>query len=232
MTDTRQALHRAVLDNPADDLPRLALADHLDELGGKKNAARAELIRLQCGYYNRTGDTSAAQMDKVAAAVPRVEALLRKWGAGWVPGGPLFKNSATAFHARGEVVTSTSNACEHIFTFERGFVSRVRFFHLIGANAGDTLDHADAIRLVKALCHGHPVEVVQFEVAGADPVVRLRIERALDEWRADLDAADDAADFPRGTVFGSTVGEVQRAIPALLRCNLPHMRFQPIPIPF
>src|SRR5262249_27249798 len=44
MTD-RHALFQAVLDQPDDDLPRLALADWLDEYG---EAERAELIRLQC----------------------------------------------------------------------------------------------------------------------------------------------------------------------------------------
>jgi uncharacterized protein (TIGR02996 family) len=41
-------LLRAVCDNPHDDAPRLVAADWLDEHGGPGDAARAELIRLQC----------------------------------------------------------------------------------------------------------------------------------------------------------------------------------------
>ncbi|MFO0825704.1 MAG: TIGR02996 domain-containing protein [Gemmataceae bacterium] len=46
MTD-REALLRAVAANPDDDTPRLIYADHLDELGGAANVARARFIRLQ-----------------------------------------------------------------------------------------------------------------------------------------------------------------------------------------
>ncbi|VTU00873.1 Uncharacterized protein OS=Sorangium cellulosum So0157-2 GN=SCE1572_06350 PE=4 SV=1 [Gemmataceae bacterium] len=46
---TEQALVGAVIAAPDEDTPRLAYADHLDELGGVLNAARARLIREQCG---------------------------------------------------------------------------------------------------------------------------------------------------------------------------------------
>lgn len=44
---TLDALHAAVVARPDEDTPRLAYADHLDELGGESNAARAEFIRAQ-----------------------------------------------------------------------------------------------------------------------------------------------------------------------------------------
>ncbi len=44
MTD-RDALLQAVIENPHDDLPRLILADYLDENG---ESERAEFIRVQC----------------------------------------------------------------------------------------------------------------------------------------------------------------------------------------
>ena len=44
---TLDALHAAVVARPDEDTPRLAYADHLDELGGDSNAARAEFIRVQ-----------------------------------------------------------------------------------------------------------------------------------------------------------------------------------------
>ena len=45
-----RAILAAVIDDPADDLPRLVLADFLDERDDKPAAARAELIRLQCEW--------------------------------------------------------------------------------------------------------------------------------------------------------------------------------------
>jgi uncharacterized protein (TIGR02996 family) len=42
---TADALLRAVCDDPGDDLPRLAFADHLEETGG--DPARAEFVRVQ-----------------------------------------------------------------------------------------------------------------------------------------------------------------------------------------
>jgi uncharacterized protein (TIGR02996 family) len=41
------ALLQAILDNPEDDLPRLALADWLEENGGTEQLARADLIRTE-----------------------------------------------------------------------------------------------------------------------------------------------------------------------------------------
>lgn len=63
---TREALLRAVLATPEDDLPRLVMADHLDEIG---EAKLAEFVRVQIelekidphakcdGYYCQTYDT-------------------------------------------------------------------------------------------------------------------------------------------------------------------------------
>src|SRR5262245_54840477 len=46
MTD-REALLRAILDNPADDAVRLIYADCLEEHGGESDRLHAELIRVQ-----------------------------------------------------------------------------------------------------------------------------------------------------------------------------------------
>ena len=45
--DTRQTLLQAILDDPADDLHRLAYADHLEEQGDVIDQTYAEFIRLQ-----------------------------------------------------------------------------------------------------------------------------------------------------------------------------------------
>lgn len=46
MTD-REALIRAVIEHPADNVPRLLLADYLEENGDANDRARAEFIRVQ-----------------------------------------------------------------------------------------------------------------------------------------------------------------------------------------
>ncbi|HJZ54542.1 MAG TPA: TIGR02996 domain-containing protein [Gemmataceae bacterium] len=48
MTD-RQALRRAIIENPDEDTPRLAFADWLDEHGDERDRYRARFIRVQCG---------------------------------------------------------------------------------------------------------------------------------------------------------------------------------------
>jgi len=45
---TRDALYRAIIDNPWDVTARLAFADYLDETGGPGDAVLAEFIRVQC----------------------------------------------------------------------------------------------------------------------------------------------------------------------------------------
>jgi uncharacterized protein (TIGR02996 family) len=59
MLDEREALLRAVFDNPDDDTPRLVYADWLDDHG---EAAFAELIRLQCGDPAHTTDPRFAEL--------------------------------------------------------------------------------------------------------------------------------------------------------------------------
>lgn len=56
LTLNRDALHAAILANPADDLPRLAYADWLEEYGDDEAQVRARFIRVQlqlanCGRY-------------------------------------------------------------------------------------------------------------------------------------------------------------------------------------
>lgn len=57
MPDARtiDALFRAVIDAPDNLLPRLALADALDERGGPGDAERAEFIRVQCEVFDFGG---------------------------------------------------------------------------------------------------------------------------------------------------------------------------------
>lgn len=63
----RDALVRAIIENPEDDSPRLVYADWLDEHGG---AARAEFIRLQCELGRLILGTQAT-FDRYAAIQTR-----------------------------------------------------------------------------------------------------------------------------------------------------------------
>jgi len=69
--DTREALLKAVLAAPGDDLPRLVFADHLEENG---EAERAEFIRVQCELHKTPGYPAAWDHD----AMPHVADLHRR----------------------------------------------------------------------------------------------------------------------------------------------------------
>lgn len=240
--DTRAALHRAVLDNPDDDTPRLVLADHLDELGGGKNHARAELIRLQCGYYNRTGDLSRAQQDRVAAAVPRVDALLRKWGAGWLPSRARIDHAGAFGSVRGEVfsvplVRDDRAVGEYRYTFERGFVSRVWAvqYRPDGRRHPPRLDPAATARTVANCLAANPVGHFRFEAEGFDPHVVIRI-RDDGGWAASVWTETDDGDEMIGYtgVRPDRRALVRAVIEQLIPVHLPAVRFaeRAIDIPF
>jgi uncharacterized protein (TIGR02996 family) len=79
--DDRRALMAAILADPAEDTPRLALADWLDEHGDAHDRARAEFIRLQCELDRLPEGT------KPTPAHRRARALHSKHVKAWL--GPL-----------------------------------------------------------------------------------------------------------------------------------------------
>lgn len=82
MTDTEDALLRAIVAMPGEDTPRLVLADYLDEKGGELDIARAEFIRLQVMLARVEGDTP-----ETTAARLRAEELQKRYGQAWgLPG--------------------------------------------------------------------------------------------------------------------------------------------------
>jgi uncharacterized protein (TIGR02996 family) len=84
MTQDDAFLH-AILEQPDDDAPRLVYADWLDEHG---DAARAELIRLQCRTAQRYKDWVYATGD---AESEREDALLKQYGERWAKDLPSLK---------------------------------------------------------------------------------------------------------------------------------------------
>lgn len=95
----RDALLRAVLADPADDLARLAYADWLAEHGGEADRLHAEFVQVQVALHHREPgyslDTRRSWEAHAGSANPlirRAARLLRKWwyAAGrldlWFPG--------------------------------------------------------------------------------------------------------------------------------------------------
>ncbi len=88
------ALLAAVVAAPDDDLPRLVLADWMEERGSEADVARAEFIRLQCriAERERTAPVSDDDVDRVREA-ELISAHERTWrrdlptirGVDWVP---------------------------------------------------------------------------------------------------------------------------------------------------
>jgi uncharacterized protein (TIGR02996 family) len=124
--NTREALWRCVLENPAEDGPRLALADFLEEIGKPAHVARAQFIRLQIERHQGSGgDVSIGRQLKVAEWSRQEEALLKKWGAGWLPA-PL-RVGFNDIVWRSQVAHFTTVWPLAYATFERGFVERLGF---------------------------------------------------------------------------------------------------------
>lgn len=73
--DDRRALMAAIVANPDEDTPRLALADWLDEHGDKHDRARAEFIRLQIRAVNTKPGKAR---DKLSVAADKLERKHRK----------------------------------------------------------------------------------------------------------------------------------------------------------
>jgi uncharacterized protein (TIGR02996 family) len=79
--DDRRALMAAIIANPDEDTPRLALADWLQEHGDKHDQARAEFIRLQIA---EAGTKNAAEANALAA---RAATIHKRHARHWL--GPL-----------------------------------------------------------------------------------------------------------------------------------------------
>jgi uncharacterized protein (TIGR02996 family) len=154
MTDG-QALLRAIIASPADDLPRLVYADWLDDTAEPANAARAELIRLQCRL-----EREGLPDEQAAAAWSRVKDLLRQHDRAW----------------RGELPALPGVAFRR---FGRGFVNEVRFVsgHRFQEHAGAVFAAAPVERLVipaPYFVHGlldspHLEQVRELDLSGYGP---------------------------------------------------------------
>lgn len=228
MTD-EAALLRAILDNPADDTARLVYADRLDELSGAKNAARAEFIRLQCALAHPTlGSDGTGDSGERYKQVMREQALLKKWGAGWLP--PFARREAGVIGHRvsGPAVATGAFGIELVYTFARGFIAEARIEVELPPLAEGFGRHAKHFRdLFKA----HPVERVRFSVIGFTPAVivtavppepghglfHLRIEAGEEQFGEEVERLTYVA-YTREELSGS--GALFQIVSALNRVEL------------
>ena len=182
---TRDALHRAVLDHPADDTPRLVLADWLDEFGGPAGRARAELVRAQCEWSALDrGEHLRAIEEQRSTDCPgkgcpvclrwrhlkdRTAALLKQWAARWVPlraGYPFF---------RAEGATVWLDPLHGYAEFRRGFIGRVGVE--LPWRADELRPAAEAFgRRLRCLLRANPVESFRVGVEGCRPELEFRID--------------------------------------------------------
>lgn len=131
MTDL-QALYAGICAQPDEDTPRLALADFLDEEGGKANAFRADFIRTHVRLareepYSEPWRELNARWGKLYDAAMK---LAKKHKLPWVA------------HLRGRV---------HGWFFERGLVGELRLFSKRFVTEGASYFEQDPIRGVRFL---------------------------------------------------------------------------------
>jgi uncharacterized protein (TIGR02996 family) len=133
-------LLREVLERPADDSPRLILADWLDEHGDE---ARAEFIRLQVEWARRFRcDCCLPACAECRASQPlryRASDILDVWAKHWLP--PPFAGLVFGFGKCGEVLFPRVKAETGWVSavFRRGFVAEARL------PCADFLAHAAAL---------------------------------------------------------------------------------------
>jgi uncharacterized protein (TIGR02996 family) len=132
------ALWQAILEHPEDDLPRLALADWLEENADGENQARAELIRTEI------------EVDRRLAALPERHALeagarenLRQASGLFRLGGKvspeLEGRDAELLRDHGRHWAGACARSPFHYGFRRGFVSEIR------TTAGHFLRHAERV---------------------------------------------------------------------------------------
>lgn len=94
MVGERDLLLRTILENPADDAPRLVFADWLEETGEPANMAWAQFIRVQCDLHRR--ETESGDTGLWIDGNTECHRLLNAWGKQWlhpVWASPLWENT-------------------------------------------------------------------------------------------------------------------------------------------
>jgi uncharacterized protein (TIGR02996 family) len=188
-----EVLLRDVLERPADDAPRLILADWLDEHGGRPD--QAEFIRLQLELARLGGMLPAARFDGAGREL------------GQVPGAALLRRERELWdaHAAPGVGTRALAATDDC-RWRRGFVDEVR------------LPCADFLRegVAAALFAAHPVTR-----AGLSDREPLRTASGQCVWFREAEYHSGHLDafpyvLPPG-LYAALEGGLERAAPYCLR---------------
>jgi uncharacterized protein (TIGR02996 family) len=181
---------RAVLENPADNDARLILADVLTESGKPAQVARGELIRVgvELARTKPHLSGSVSQWDgrpiggpianpAHVALTARVEAILKKWGARFLPRG-MRKLEPILPYVTG---TRMTVGLLREVTFDRGFVGLVRR-EVLAADFGQGVTVPPVIFArvgdeLRDLLEGNPLAEARVSVEGCTPEVVIRVER-------------------------------------------------------
>ena len=152
------ALLAAICADPADDLPRLAYADWLEE---HDDAARAEFVRVQCelarlphGPGHILGamrDPSVERVGRLCQVVARADALRRRerelLGAYYGPPGGVRHAGRLAF--AGAAFRPVALRPEEQLTFRRGFVAAITCTLAVWLKHGPSLVKAAPLEEVR-----------------------------------------------------------------------------------
>lgn len=160
MTDL-EALYAGICAQPDEDTPRLALADFLDEQGGKDNQYRADFIRTHC-QLSREEPWSKAWRGLNAKWVKlrdRADQLAAKHKLPWVS------------HFKGRI---------RAFYFERGLVGELTLFSKRFVSEGASYFEQDPIRGVKFVKLDSTVGTVKTDVLFACPYLARLAKLDLD----------------------------------------------------
>jgi len=221
---------KVILDDPADDTPRLVYADWLDERGDNLNRpadkARARFIRLQVEYARqepegwkgalkagelKSQDSIAEFGEQRAAASRQINELLTKWRDRWSP-------------RPSRRVGSTSSGVGHELEFARGFPDVLTIQPLVGTDV--------VLPFVRGCLQAAPISEVNWRVQeGETGLVEnwsLRIWRSSRHWFLREHCARTSAGLRFGNSraglrFGNSRQDAIRELVRRLRQVLPRV---------
>ena len=197
-----------ILADPADDTPRLVLADWLEEFGDEKDRTRAEFVRVQCELAQFKRSVGAEHLPHAREEFLR--ARERELWEGWAHaggGGENVNRNPFGLPCWGGMIhgivhdrltAGIDPAGHHSLLVRRGFVERL------------TLTGEELVRHAKKICACQPVTLVRLinrPTLKAHPTtpetysVRGLWETARYEWNADLLLALLEKEFPGVTAL-------------------------------
>jgi uncharacterized protein (TIGR02996 family) len=230
MTD-REALTRACLDNPADNTPRLVLADYLDGDDGSPPArARASLIRLGCelarlpAVVGRTPAGGARVNPDHARLTAEVEKLLKRWGRRLLP--RCLRDGVREFtqFAWCTACFDWDNTPARFATFGRGFVEAVGVG--IEPDGPASFYGEQCGLLLREVAAHNPLETARLTVPGCTPAVEYTLDRAAAHWALHADEVGGRPGEARGTTaVYDTRRDLLRALPRFVADTLARVAF-------